>query len=465
MKDELKNLDPETWKEIENVAAKMLLKGSVTTDFPDWYDPGTHKIDEVAFCAWFIDRHPLKYVGGLFYDMDGLMADEKLEKELVEELKPYVKTGIVRRAKQIMDALRYEALCDDLPKHTDRVHFRNGTYFLDSGFNPEKEFCSNRLPIDYNPDAPTPAIWPSFLEELLFPEDILTLQEFMGYCLIPTTKAQTMLMLIGSGGEGKSRVGFVLRNLLGDNMNICSLNKLSGDRFCPADQEGKLLMLDDDMRMEALSDTGMLKAIVTMEDKMDLERKGKQSYQGYLHVRLMAFGNGALSSLYDKSEGFYRRQIVLRVKERPADRVDDRCLSEKLAKETEAIALWCLEGLKRLVANGFHFTISEQTKRNQDEMRREEDSILDFLESEGYIAFSPSAMCTTRNFYDAYRLWCDDNLIKPRSETSFSKEIKDHAGKLGIVYVKNVPAGTKSARGYKGVYALHPLENCPFEYR
>ena len=76
MKDELKNLDPETWKEIENVAAKMLLKGSVTTDFPDWYDPGTHKIDEVAFCAWFIDRHPLKYVGGLFYDMDGLMADE-----------------------------------------------------------------------------------------------------------------------------------------------------------------------------------------------------------------------------------------------------------------------------------------------------------------------------------------------------------------------------------------------------
>ena len=128
----------------------------------------------------------------------------------------------------------------------------------------------------------------------------------MGYMLIPTTKAQAMLMIIGSGGEGKYRIGFVCRNVLGDNMNICSVNKLSYDRFSLADQEGMLLMVDDDMKMEALSDTGILKAVVTMEGKMSLERKGQQSYQGYLHVRIMAFGNGVLSSLYDKSDVFYR---------------------------------------------------------------------------------------------------------------------------------------------------------------
>ena len=341
----------------------------------------------------------------------------------------------------------------------------NGTYFINCGFIPEKEFCANRLPVNYNPDAPDPKIWLKFLDELLYPEDIGTLQEFMGYTLIPTTKAQAMLMLIGSGGEGKSRVGFVCRNLLGDNMNVCSLNKLSTNRFSPADQEGKLLMVDDDMRMEALTDTGMLKAIVTMEDKMDLEKKGRQSYQGYLYVRLMAFGNGALSSLYDKSDGFYRRQIVIKVKEKAENRIDDRNLSEKLAKETDGILLWCIEGLKRLAANGYHFSVSDRSKANLLELRHEEDSILDFLGSEGYIAFDESAVCTTKDFFDAYREWCDDNLVKPRSETSFSKEIKERAGRLGITYLKNASAEGRTARGYKGVYALHTLKNCPFSHR
>ena len=160
------------------------------------------------------------------------------------------------------------------------------------------------------------------------------------------TKAQAMLMIIGSGGEGKSRIGVVCRNILGDNMNVCSINKLSNDRFSLADQEGMLLMVDDDMKMEALSDTGILKSVVTMDDKMSLERKGQQSYQGYLNVRIIAFGNGALSSLYDKSDGFYRRQIILTVKPKPANRFDDRSLSDKLSEETEGIVLWCFGALR-----------------------------------------------------------------------------------------------------------------------
>ena len=96
--------------------------------------------------------------------------------------------------------------------------------------------------------------------------------------------------------------------------------KLENDRFNRADQEGKLLFMDDDMRTEALPSTNNIKSIVTMEDKIDLERKGKQSVQGLLYVRIICFGNGSLKSLHDKSYGFYRRQILLTTKERPADR-------------------------------------------------------------------------------------------------------------------------------------------------
>ena len=36
------------------------------------------------------------------------------------------------------------------------------------------------------------------------------------------------------------------------------------------------------MRMEALRQTNYVKSIVTAQGKMDLERKGKQSYQGWM---------------------------------------------------------------------------------------------------------------------------------------------------------------------------------------
>ena len=111
------------------------------------------------------------------------------------------------------------------------------------------------------------------LDDLLVPEDIPTLQEYLGYCLIPSTKGQKMLMLIGKGGEGKSRVGLVMRSILGDSMNTTSIQKIENNRFSRADLESKLLMVDDDMDMSALPKTNYIKSIVTAECKMDLERK------------------------------------------------------------------------------------------------------------------------------------------------------------------------------------------------
>lgn len=47
-----------------------------------------------------------------------------------------------------------------------------------------------------------------------------------------------------------------------------------------------------------------IKSIVTLEDQIDLERKGQQSFQGVVYARLIAFGNGGLHALYDKTDGY-----------------------------------------------------------------------------------------------------------------------------------------------------------------
>ena len=120
-----------------------------------------------------------------------------------------------------------------------------------------------------------------FLDGLLIPEDILTLQEYLGYLLIPSTKAQKMLV-----------------------------------------------MVDDDLNMVALPETRNIKSIVTAEDRLCIERKNKQAVQGLLYVRFICFGNGNLVAAHDDSDGFWRRQILVAVKDRDPARVDDPFLIE-----------------------------------------------------------------------------------------------------------------------------------------
>ena len=131
----------------------------------------------------------------------------------------------------------------------------------------------------------------------------------------------------------------------------------------------KKSMVDDDMKLEALQSTHYLKSLITAEMPMDLERKGEQSYQGKMYVRFLAFSNGNLESLYDHSDGFYRRQLILSVKKKPPNREDDPFLADKLCGEIEGIFLWCLEGLRRLQSSNFRFTESSQTKANREDAR------------------------------------------------------------------------------------------------
>ena len=83
-----------------------------------------------------------------------------------------------------------------------------------------------------------------------------------------------MMFLLGKGGEGKSRIGLVLKKLMGDAVSNGSIQKVETSCFARADLENRLLMVDDDLNMNALPKTNYIKSIMTAEAKMDVERKG-----------------------------------------------------------------------------------------------------------------------------------------------------------------------------------------------
>ena len=95
-----------------------------------------------------------------------------------------------------------------------------------------------------------------------------------------------------------------------------NISKLESDKFCPANPEGKLLFVDDDIKMEAPSSTDTIKTIVTCESMMESERKGKQAFQGLMYARLLCLGklditpaetNVSCAAIYRISDSFTKK--------------------------------------------------------------------------------------------------------------------------------------------------------------
>lgn len=420
-----------------------------------WLNKG--RVDEILFCEEFIRDHYLVCQKGVFYSLDGRITDEEaLKKDIYRQLREHIRSGLGPKVESILSTLRLE--CGGFPRSQEdeeqyTVYTANGSYDIcNSHFNCVKNITRFRLPVAYNPEAPKPERWLKFLSELLYEEDIPTLQQYMGYCLLPTTRAQKMLIITGKGGEGKSRIGVVMKALLGDNMTLNSIAKIEGSPFARADLEHNLVMVDDDLRMDALKQTNYLKSIITAELPMDLERKGIQSYQGKLFVRFLAFGNDTLQALHDRSHGFFRRQIILTAKERPRDRKDDPYLGDYLAMEAEGILLWCLEGVRQLWQQDFQFTLSRRARRNLLESMSRGNNVEEFMRSEGYFQFDPQGTISTRLFYDIYKDWCQDNALNPMGLYSVAGFLNQNTSRFQICASNKISGGNgKFVRGYKGI--------------
>ena len=434
--------------------------------WPDWYNG--KKIDEVQFGRAFLEQWPLKCVNGTLYTLDGPVEDEsEIKQRILENIEEYVTSGLSKKVTNILETIKLLAFSDPFPIEQDCIHLQNGVYHLpDGSFQESRLFCQNRLPVKYDPKAPSPERWLIFLHELLDDADIPTLQEYLGYCLIPSTKGQKMMLIVGKGGEGKSRIGLVLKRLMGDAASNGSVQKVENNRFARADLERRLLMIDDDMDMNALPKTNYIKTIVTAEAKLDLERKGVQSYQRDIYARFLCFGNGALTSLYDHSDGFFRRQLILTTKDKPLSRVDDPDIAEKMAAEVEGILLWAFEGLQQLVKNGFQFTESERAKRNRELVKRDNNNVFDFLESEGYIRLKADACTSSKELYEIYKMWCEENSLNAIKARGFSDALITNQRGYNLESTNNiVNSSGRRVRGFVGIEALVQPDLTPNGWR
>lgn len=425
------------------------------TDSPAWLFQG--RVIEADFCDAFRQKYgDMACWGGVFYDENGLVERDKLLQRITQELSPYVTTRLAQKAKDLLAALRSFCYQEAPQADPTKIYVQGGCVTLDGVYHADRYITQNRLDVEYDPAAQPPAVFLDYVNALLEPEDVLTLQEFLGYCCIPTTKAQKMLFLIGSGGEGKSVLTQVLKGVFGTSMTSGSLHDLERNRFTLANLEGKLLFLDEDMGVSATKESQVQKRLVTANAPLSIERKGEQAVQAMLTCRLMAFGNVPFSTLYDHSEGAFRRRIILTTKPKQEGRRDDRDLPDKILQGKSGVFNWMLEGLSRLTSNGWEFTISQRARENLEETKQESFNLLGFLADENAVRLGDlSRKITGVDLYDAYTAWCYANGEKPVSRKSVTSYLKQEQQRLGIQASNHVPdsQGGK-VRGFAGIEIL-----------
>ena len=398
---------------------------------PGWIidKPSSFGINEPLFCSEFRKKYNVARVNSVYYIDGESKTDDYIQQLVQSEIQNYFVERTGQIAKRVMMTLDNTCYCVQ-PDPDDRKIYCAGSISLilgrDGKCSPyeEETFSLTRLPVKYTPGADCP-VFEEYLKELFHEEDIPAIQEFIGYCLIPCTRAQACLFIKGNGGEGKSVLTAVLTHLFGHAAIQEAVHQL-GDRFVLANLENKLICIDDDLKTDLLADTSWIKKIATAQGKLEVERKQKQKYNASIYARILGIGNTFIGSKFDQSDGFYRRQLLIDCLPKTRSRKDDDpYMADKCIAELAGILNWALLGLQRLVQNNYRFTVSARMQQTLDDVKRDADPTISFFSDSSYVTVADdwSLEAKSADLFRAYALYCKDNGVTPMKQTTFNKRI------------------------------------------
>ena len=313
---------------------------------------------------------------------------------------------------------------DDFNRNPYLVNVRNGLLDIrDMSFNEHTPsyLSTVQLNVEYNPQVDCPQ-FKKFLNEVLDCKLIPLVQEIVGYLLTTNTASQKAFVFWGPARTGKSTLLWVVEYLLLGKKNVSNIPwQEIGDKFKTAELLGKLANVFSDLPSKSIDDTGIFK-VVTGEDYLMAEKKNKNPFKFKPFARLVFSCNELPRNYVDRTEGFYRRLIIVPFSRQIEKSKIDKSLKYKFQREKEGILNWALEGLKRLYENNFEFSENELTDGVKKEYKRENNNVISFVEE--CCELDGLFSCSRIELYEAYKEFCVEAGLKALSQIKFNKELE-----------------------------------------
>lgn len=325
-----------------------------------------------------------------------------------------------------------------LPTKNALVHLPSFAAGRPATMRPTPRFFSPySLGYDFDPKAPEPTNWLTFLgsrpiepggdvQHQLWPDDpqsIETLQEWMGLNLVPDTRYQKILGLIGPRRCGKGTIARVKTALVGpENVANPTLASLA-QNFGLAPLIGKLSAIISDARISGRTDIAqVVESLLSIsgEDNKTIDRKHQPSWTGRIIARFTIISN-ELPRLAEQSGALAGRMILLRMT-RSFYGQEDLGLMEKLLPELPGILLWAIEGWRRLQERG-HFAQPESGKPLVEEMEELSSPIGMFVKECCVIA--PDEKTPVPDVFARWKTWCQEkNRLDVGDESAFGRNLR-----------------------------------------
>jgi len=315
-------------------------------------------------------------------------------------------------------------------KDTVLINLLNGTFEVNPQgarirpFN-SLDFLTYQLPFRYDPDAKAPTFEAYLNRVLPDPERQRILAEYLGYVFIKhgsnTLKEEKALILYGTGANGKSVFFEVVNALLGaENVSSYSLQSLTNDNgYFRAKLANKLVNYASEINGNL--EASIFKQLVSGEP-VEARLPYGEPFTLRQYAKLI-FNCNELPKDVEHTPAYFRRFLIIPFDVTIPEHEQDKNLHTKIIEnELSGVFNWVLEGLNRLLVQQ-RFSECEAARRAVEQYKIESDSVLMFLNENGY-RVSATNEIPLKDMFSEYRSYCIESGFKACSLRTFADRLR-----------------------------------------
>ena len=338
-------------------------------------------------------------------------------------------------------------------KDLDFVPVQNGLLNIKTGelcdYTPHKIFFA-KIPVVFNPAATCPKI-EKFITDICGDiQDVETITQFIGSCLVREQRWEKMLMCIGGGRNGKSKLAELIKTFLGAK-TVAGLQPSSfedSENFQIHMLHGRLVNMYMDISRTALKNTSLLKSLSGRET-VTVPRKFKTALT-FKNSCKFIFGANDLPMSYDITDGFWGRWLLITLpysfkyqheldlvptEQMHKYKLRDDNIIEKITSQDELSGMlnWILKSLQKLLKqSGFSYKYTT-----------EEVKSLWIRKSDSFMAFYMDC-CVSEN---------EQKIPKQELQRAYAAYCREHGIKISTP--KRIANALNELGCYDGRYRVH----------
>jgi putative DNA primase/helicase len=319
------------------------------------------------------------------------------------------------------------------------INLLNGTFEITSKNRGLREFApidfiTHQLPFDYEPEATAP-LFQKYLDEVLPDKDKQRIfAEYCGYIFIKPSilKLEKMLILYGTGANGKSVFFEIINALLGfENVSNYSLHNLTNDNgYFRAKIANKLVNYASEINGKL--ETDIFKQMASGEP-IEARLPYGEPFILSEYAKLI-FNCNELPKDVEHTPAFFRRFLIIGFDVTIPEANQDKQLANKIIEnELSGVFNWILKGLDRVLEQK-NFSKCEAVDNARSNYELQSDSVKMYIDEFEYV--TSTEYTSIKTLYDQYKIFCLDDGYRPVKKSNFMKRLENYK-----IVVKRIDIG------------------------